>query len=91
MSTQLGMVGLTAREFFARALPGCSLSDAHVGTRIAYSTIFDLSKERCESRRSTLERLQKWSLTAGAPHGVYISAAKTAGLSEPTEATGTEG
>jgi hypothetical protein len=83
--------GLTAFAFFKRDLPGCSQTDAHLGTGISYSTVHDLASGKAKHPRTeTLEKLQTWSLGAGAPHGVYISAAKTLGVAEPDFAkTGT--
>jgi len=74
---------LTAREFFARELDGCSKTDAHRATGIAYSTIHDIAaKDGMQPRKDTLQRLQDWSLRAAALHGVYISALRTLGIEE---------
>lgn len=74
--------GLTAREFFALALPGCSQTDAHVKTRLSYSTIVLVSAGTANARTTTLKRLEAWSLLqpAAKARGVWISAAKTAGF-----------
>lgn len=74
---------LTAAEFFKRDLPGFSKTDAHRQTQLAYSTVHDAAQTSPRARPETLRALQEWSLGAIAEHGVYISAAKTLGLSEP--------
>ncbi len=75
---------LTAAEFFARKLAGFSKTDAQHATKLAYSTIHDAGRANCESTPETLRSLQEWSESAIAEHGVYISAAKSLGLSEPS-------
>jgi len=86
MDTNRSMAGLTAHAFFARGLAGCSMSDAHLATGLAYSTVNDVAKQHHESapRIDTLKRLERWSRDAGAQHGVYISAALTLGLVDHT-------
>lgn len=76
---------LTAAEFFARKLSGFSKTDAQHATKLAYSTIHDAGRADCESTPETLKALQEWSESAIAEHGVYISAAKSLGLSEPAK------
>lgn len=77
---------LTAEEFFAASLPGCSLTDAHRATGISYTTINDISKGRVETpRKRTLRALQEWSKKAGAPHSVFISAALVLSVDDDEE------
>ena len=77
--------GLTAGEFFAKGLDGCTMTAAHVATGISYSSINDIAKGTTKTpRRDNIVALQEWSLRAGGPHGFYISAIKTLGLEEPT-------
>jgi len=87
--------GLAAREFFALNLTGYGMRDAHFKTEIAYSTLGDIArgkdatakpKERERSfRTDTLAKLETWSRGAIADHGVYISAAITAGFEPSAE------
>lgn len=66
------------------------MSDAHLATRISYSTIHDVAHGRCEPRRKTLQLLEEWSRGAAAEHGVFISGALSLGFAE-VQATGTDG
>ncbi len=89
-----GPRGLTAREFFALNLEGYGMRDAHFGTEIAYSTLGDIARgpdatAKTEERKrafrtDTLSALEKWSKSAIAAHGVFISAARTAGFDVPS-------
>jgi len=91
MNHALQLRALSAREFFSRKLHGCSKTDAHRATGIAYSTIHDIAtKPVIGPRRDTLEKLQAWSLEVGRAHGVYLSAMLTLGI-EALPSTGTEG
>jgi hypothetical protein len=74
---------LSAQDFFARDLPGCSMTDAHLATRIAYSTVLDIAHGKCSPRVKTVKRLEQWSREAAAAHGIYLSAARTLGLDAP--------
>ena len=72
---------LTAVEFFARRMSGCSITDAHRATGIAYTTIHDLAHAHVGTPRiETLRKLEAWSRAVGATHGVYLSASKTLGF-----------
>jgi hypothetical protein len=75
---------LTAPEFFAKNFPGFSMTDAQLATGIAYSTVHAVAHGRRTPTLETAEKLQRWSLAATAEHGVYISAARTLGIEEPT-------
>lgn len=77
---------MSAAEFFALKLPGCSLSDAHRATGISYTTIHDLAHSRTGTpRRETVLRLEEWSKVAGVTHAVFISAPKTMGFEPGNE------
>lgn len=78
--------GLSAADFFARALPGFSKTDASKATPLAYSTIHEATRPDASTSAGTARALQAWSEAAIGAHGVYISAAKTMGLSEPVAA-----
>lgn len=70
---------LSAREFFATRIKGRRLTDAQIGTGLAYSTLHDIARGETEAPRiETLLRLERWSRAKVMPtHGVYISAAHT--------------
>jgi hypothetical protein len=74
---------LTAEDFLGRELAGCTVADASRATGISYQTIH-AAKHGARVRSDTAKALQDWSVKVGAQHGVYISAAKTLGFSEPT-------
>ena len=58
---------LTAVEFFARRMSGCSLTDAHRATGIAYTTIHDLAHAHVGTPRiETLRKLEAWSRAVAA-------------------------
>lgn len=68
---------MPAQEFFAAEIPGGTMTDAHVATRIAYSTIH--RAKRGESiHHGTAAELERWSRGLGAE--LHISAAATLGL-----------
>jgi hypothetical protein len=74
--------GLSASEFFERRLPGFLKADAMREADVSLPTI----RAACAGtsiRTDTAEKLQSWSLRAIPQHGVYISAPKTLGVSEP--------
>ncbi len=75
---------LSAAEFFARKLRGFSKTDAAAGAALSYSAVHDTTVPGKTARPKTLQKLQAWSLTAITAHGVYLSAAKTAEIPEPT-------
>lgn len=82
--------GLSAQEFFARALPGANMTEAQLATRIAYSTIHRASKGEPVSARTAFA-LERWSRDLGI--GVFISAVAclTSDTSEPDDASRSEG
>ena len=84
------VVGLSVQEFFARKIPGFTMQDAHLATRISYSTVHALATGRREPRRQTLRRLVEWSRGAAAGHGVCISGARSLGLDDDAAAKGSD-
>lgn len=79
-------VGLSAREFFGRKIDGARISDAHIATGVAYSTIHTIAAGK-GWQRDTMSRLVAWSLACPAAQsaGVHISA--DASLSSPADDT----
>lgn len=81
---------VSAREFFAKDLPGGRKTDAHAATRIAYSTLCDIASGlSTQPRKETLKRLERWSRTVS--DEFHISVALSLGFAEPAAlpATGT--
>lgn len=76
-------VGLTAREFFAKDLNGCRVREAHFQTQLSYAALYGIADGSTKAPAvESLRKLEAWSRVAGAEHGVYISAARTAGFTE---------
>lgn len=67
--------GLSAREFFSRKIDGARISDAHVATGVAYSTIHSIASGE-GWQRDTMSKLVAWSFACPAAQaaGVHISA-----------------
>lgn len=67
--------GLSAREFFSRKIDGARISDAHLATGVAYSTIHSIASGE-GWQRDTMSKLVAWSLACPAAQsaGVHISA-----------------
>lgn len=81
--------GVTAREFFGRRLKGASMHDAHLATRLSYSTVHRSSRGEVIAL-DTAKALESWSRgnAAAREAGLFISAAATVGLEgAPAEVT----
>jgi len=70
--------GITAQEFFARRFAGASMHDAHLSTRLSYSTVHKAGHGKAIAF-STATDLEVWSRKLGLE--VFISAVATMGFS----------
>lgn len=69
--------GITAQEFFARRFPGASMHDAHLSTRLSYSTVHKAGHGKTVAF-NTAKDLEVWSRKLGLE--VFISAVATVGF-----------
>lgn len=69
--------GVTAREFFGRRIKGASMHEAHLATRLSYSTVHRASRGEAIALE-TAKALEEWS--RGLTLDLFISAAETLGL-----------
>ena len=77
---------MTLSDFFSRHLDGCGKSDANRATGVSRAAIHDLATGKTKSPRlPTLQKLAKWSRSAGKKHGAEISIALTLGLKDVGE------
>jgi ribosomal protein S16 len=65
---------IDAVTFFKCAFPGCSMSDAHHDTRIAYPIIHSIAHNGASPTQQigTLLKLSTWSKNQAAAHGLSV-------------------
>lgn len=73
---------LTAAEFFGLDLEGVTLTAAHIGTGLAYTTILRIRDRGPDCDPGSVRKLSAWTraLPAAQAAGVWIDAARTLGL-----------